>query len=695
MSTLGRNGRLGNQLFQVAGVLGLAEHYGAEAVFPPWPYQTYFEPQLQMGTGSSNVVQEKYFHHHDWGLTGDSDLLGYLQSEKYFGSVKLRLKKEYVEQVKKKHSIFDRETVCIHVRRGDYVGNKAYHQLGIGYYIAALLEHFPNWRESNLVVISDDIEYCKVHWECLPNVTFGGNSDIEDMALASCCDHFIISNSSYGWWCAWLGEKSHSKIIHCGRLHAGRLSNKGNEDYYPNRWTEYKRDSYKVDLRDLTFTIPVHYDHQTRKENLDLSLYLLQSVFNSNYIICEQGGKQFAYTSAWAQYMQIDSPYFHRTRMLNEMCNRATTPYLANWDCDVMIPPMQIILTMDKLRSGVDMVYPYDGGFARMPRAPWYAELNKFLDIGIVRNATLKGRSPSENSAGGAVFWNKESFIEYGMENEHFISFGPEDGERMDRTKTLGGRVERVNGSLFHLNHHVGPDSSPKNPYFNQNVAEHKKVHGMSRQQLYEYVNTWPWRHQYTEHYRQEISEGSIRSAQIVIPSLPIQPKSVLDVGCGNGEWSRGFPPAVEYTGIDYRIRKEQMLVASYIECNLNKEFPVLGRKYDLALCLEVAEHLHPSRAEPLVQFLCKASDIILFSAAIPFQGGTGHVNEQWQSWWGTLFQENGYGPVSWLCPDDPEIEFWYRQNTVLYQRGVDGKVEDFILPAYYIQICTGLKAQT
>lgn len=693
-STLGKNGRLGNQLFQIASTLGLARRYSAQASFPQWEYEKYFTPPLPHGPMSNNTIKERYFHHHDWEFNGDTDVMGFLQSEFYFPERELRISNEFVEQQKARYPIFDRETICIQIRRGDYVGNPNYYQIPVTFYITALLEYFPNWKESNILVISDDVEYCKVHFACLPNVTFTqGNTDIEDMALASACDHFIISNSSFGWWCAYLGEKEHSKIVHCNKLHAGKLSKKDNSDYYPERWISYDRENYKIPLKDITFTIPVYYDHQTRKENLDLICYMLMLSLDTNIIISEQGGNRFKYVEGWSTYMVHSGNIFHRTKMLNDMCSKAESLYIANWDCDVIIAPMQILLAVEALRAGADMVYPYDGGFARMPRGEWFPKMQKYFDIGVVGNTFFKGRDPGENSSGGAVFWNKESFIDAGMENEYMISFGPEDGERLDRAKKLGYKVERIKGPLFHMNHNVGVNSSPKNPHFNSNVLEQKKVFNMSSAELRIYVDSWPWRHPYTTRYYHEISEGAIRSAKIILGSLPFKYKSVIDVGCGVGEWSNNHP---RYHGIDYRIDRSKLLFPEtfYFECNLNREFPKMEIKYDLCLCLEVAEHLHPSRAEPLIEYLCSLSDKVLFSAAIPYQGGSGHVNEQWQTYWAELFYKNGYGAIPFLIKPEqvPDVELWYLQNTTLYGRGAKGKVVDFVLPAYYMQIVKGLK---
>lgn len=702
-SQLGKYGRLGNQLFQVQSVMGLAEKHEAQAVFPEWEYETYFSTPLPHGEMVEDLqVKEREFAFHEWDIPADADLLGYFQSEKYFGSFRLQFKDEVLDGMRAKYAaLFEKPTICIQVRRGDYVGNPNYYQLPATFYFDALLAHFPDWQGYSILVISDDIEYCKVHFGSLPNITFAeGNEDIEDMALGSLCDHFIISNSSFGWWTAWFGEKEHSKVIHSGFMFAGALARKHSDaDYRPQRWIAYCKDDYKLDLRDVTFTIPVHYDHPTRKENLDLSLYFLLSELNTHIIIGEQGDEKFSGVGQWAKYMRFDMPNFHRTKMLNDMAKESETRFIVNWDCDVMIPPIQLYMAVMELRKGADMVYPYGGPFARMPRNPYYEILNGARDIGVVRGEAFKGREADHFSVGGAVMFDKDSFIDGGMENEAMISFGPEDVERYERFTRLGYDIRRVNGCLFHLNHFVGDNSSPRNPLFADNQAELEKIRGMDDAQLRVYVDGWKWRESvYSSAYYGEISDGAILSAKVIMGILAdngIRPASVVDVGCGVGEWNNGNEG---YIGVDYRVNEKDLLIPKdrFISANLNREFPKFDRRFDLALCLEVAEHLKPARAEALVEYLCSLSDMVLFSAAIPYQGGNGHINEQWQRYWMDLFKARGYtGVVLPAIRENSKIELWYRQNAILFvnypfDRG--SPAGDFVLPEYYLEIVRGLQ---
>ena len=100
-----------------------------------------------------------------------------------------------------------------------------------------------------------------------------------------------------------------------------------------------------------------------------------------------------------------------------------------------------------------------------------------------------------------------------------------------------------------------------------------------------------------------------------------------------------------------------------------------LGRRFDLAICLEVAEHIDEKRASDFLSTLTSFSDHVLFSAAIPYQGGTGHVNEQWPGYWARLFADKGYGCQDFIRKkiwNDSGIHYWYRQNILLFSKGAE-----------------------
>lgn len=186
-------------------------------------------------------------------------------------------------------------------------------------------------------------------------------------------------------------------------------------------------------------------------------------------------------------------------------------------------------------------------------------------------------------------------------------------------------------------------------------------------------------------------SDDSSRSAAAVVPFLieHYEPKSVVDVGCGVATWAavfkaHGVPHVVGIDG-EY-VPREQLRIdeGSFRAMDLNElEIGKAVERFDLAICLEVAEHLEPASAESLVAFLCASSDCVVFGAAIPGQGGTNHINEQPQSYWAALFERNGFvTTVGFREPlwDNQEIEPHYLQNTYVYRKEAEG-VERFAGP--------------
>lgn len=170
---------------------------------------------------------------------------------------------------------------------------------------------------------------------------------------------------------------------------------------------------------------------------------------------------------------------------------------------------------------------------------------------------------------------------------------------------------------------------------------------------------------------------GSLTSASVIVPrilELHPDPKSVIDVGCGTGSWLRQYIESGigDALGVDgYLPDADQLLVPAdrTMGCDLSQPLK-LGRRFDIAQCLEVAEHLPPAAAPGFVESLVGLSDLVVFGAAIPGQGGTHHVNEQWQSYWTALFARHGYVAVDAIRPQvwhEPSVEWWYAQNTLVY----------------------------
>jgi SAM-dependent methyltransferase len=183
-------------------------------------------------------------------------------------------------------------------------------------------------------------------------------------------------------------------------------------------------------------------------------------------------------------------------------------------------------------------------------------------------------------------------------------------------------------------------------------------------------------------------------SASVVVPLvLRLLPgvRSAIDLGCGSGEWLAEFHAngVREVTGIDWADAATNLLSIAP-ECFYKRDatnpewhFP----RHDLAISVEVAEHLPSSGAEPLVRHLCSLSDVIVFSAAIPGQRGYLHINEQWPGYWIRLFKACGYDLIDILRPviwKDTRVAWWYRQNLFLFcKAGLPGSERLKRLPTF------------
>lgn len=174
------------------------------------------------------------------------------------------------------------------------------------------------------------------------------------------------------------------------------------------------------------------------------------------------------------------------------------------------------------------------------------------------------------------------------------------------------------------------------------------------------------------------IASGSFRSAKIVAPILMdlVAPISVVDVGCGVGSWLHAFAElgVEDCLGVDgdYVDRNSLMVPSDRFRAMDLLQPLAIDRVFDLAISMEVAEHLPASVAAKFVKFLTDLAPVVLFSAAIPGQGGTHHVNERWPWYWKDLFATRGYVRVDPIRPmiwNNPNVEFWYRQNTVVFVR--------------------------
>jgi SAM-dependent methyltransferase len=194
-----------------------------------------------------------------------------------------------------------------------------------------------------------------------------------------------------------------------------------------------------------------------------------------------------------------------------------------------------------------------------------------------------------------------------------------------------------------------------------------------------------PTRH--NSRFYQDQADRSLRSAREVVPSIPELTRGSrgVDVGCGVGTWLRCYEElgVTDCLGMDGSwVAPSRLLIdPNKFRCANLTEPPTLDRRFDLAQSIEVAEHLEETYAPRFVGFLCSLSNVVIFSAAIPNQGGTHHVNERWPGWWRELFDTQDYALYDVFRPrfwSNESLDWWYAQNLFLYiKRGSSPHVRD------------------
>jgi SAM-dependent methyltransferase len=173
-------------------------------------------------------------------------------------------------------------------------------------------------------------------------------------------------------------------------------------------------------------------------------------------------------------------------------------------------------------------------------------------------------------------------------------------------------------------------------------------------------------------------NNNSLPSARVIAPLIIkiVSPRSVADAGCGRGEFLSVFIEngIANVMGIDGEwVDKQKLKIPAeyFITHDLEKPFST-DKSFDLVISIETAEHISEKAAPCFIETLTSLGDIVLFSAAVPYQGGRNHLNERWPGYWAELFRGKGF-----LCFDclrkifweDKRVSFWYSQNMFLFVR--------------------------
>ncbi|WP_413513785.1 methyltransferase domain-containing protein [Myroides odoratus] len=174
-------------------------------------------------------------------------------------------------------------------------------------------------------------------------------------------------------------------------------------------------------------------------------------------------------------------------------------------------------------------------------------------------------------------------------------------------------------------------------------------------------------------YFHAEYLHKDVRSAEIILALVHelLTVNSAVDVGCGLGAWlsvlmNQGIDDVLGIDGKHLPLDKILIPSEKILLNDLDVSFPKITRRYDLAICLEVAEHLKPESAEKLVRYLTDVSDTILFSAAVPYQGGINHINEQWIEFWQEKFEVLDFeyhDCIREYIWNNNQVKWWYKQN--------------------------------
>lgn len=238
------SGGLGNMMFQVATAYALSKSRGHKLVLnpnhvgtlhkPPSAYRDSVFKNIEVLGGSYEFykISEESFSYKPLPSAITNIILdGYFQSYKYFKNCQDEIRNLFRYEVSTKYN--PEGKVALHVRRGNYTQlSQHHHNLDMGYYLNAL----SYFEGHDLLVFSDDIEWCKTNFKG-SNITFvEGTTDVEDLYLMSRCEHNIIANSTFSWWGAFLNPNPNKIVVYPDKWFGPANTEYKTWDLFPDNW---------------------------------------------------------------------------------------------------------------------------------------------------------------------------------------------------------------------------------------------------------------------------------------------------------------------------------------------------------------------------------------------------------------------------------------------------------------------------
>lgn len=257
----------------------------------------------------------------------------------------------------------------------------------------------------------------------------------------------------------------------------------------------------KYNLKDCTFGINIRFTTEDRKRNIRLVIEHILKYLDTNIIVAEED-KESIFPSiikdikGWDEekcryiFIKSDNEFMGKTRAFNKIFYEVKTPIYVLQDADVICSPEMYMEAAERIRNKKsEFCYSFDGNCYNIPEniIPMF---EKDLDYNVLNhNNTNKF---SDRSPGGSIFIDSESYIMAGMDNENMKAWGYDDDERVTRFRKLGFMVERVKGTLYHINHGRTKNSTQSNQTTN-NMLELRRISNMSTGDLIKEIKSWPW----------------------------------------------------------------------------------------------------------------------------------------------------------------------------------------------------------
>ena len=236
------SGGLGNNLFMIANAYAKARKYNKKLYIPKRGIdQEYIDNVFKKFDVLQEVDDNRVYNLEVPSDTTHTLYSGYFQSEQYFDEYSEEIKDlfgppiEFVNRIRLEiPALFVKETTAINVRRGDYLYYPNYHPTVSKEYIFEAIKHAPS---EQYLIVSDDIPWCKVNLNIENAIYLEGYNRYEQLWVLSMCHHFIISNSSFSWWGAYL-SRNKSKIVIAPETWYGSDGLSDYESIYCKGWSK-------------------------------------------------------------------------------------------------------------------------------------------------------------------------------------------------------------------------------------------------------------------------------------------------------------------------------------------------------------------------------------------------------------------------------------------------------------------------